>query len=108
MCRPDSTLLVADLALDAIPGDIDSLGGLTLGADPVAYGVAAVGHTQGQDLRWFAIRKEVKDHGVSAGSPERYEPGDPGVVTEDAVTTSTSPLEAAFRHASSVSSVPCR
>ena len=95
MCRPDGALLVADLALAVIGDDIESIGGLTLGADPVAYGIAAIGATRGRRLRSFAIRKEVKDHGVSGRLAGALEPGDRVVITEDTVTRGASPLEAA-------------
>ncbi|MEO8163171.1 MAG: orotate phosphoribosyltransferase, partial [Ilumatobacteraceae bacterium] len=41
-CRPDGILLVANLALSLFPENVDSVGGLTMGSDPVAFGVAAV------------------------------------------------------------------
>ncbi len=91
MCRPDGALLVADLALDAIDDDIGSVGGLTLGADPVAYGIAAIGATRGRHLRSFAIRKEVKDHGVAGRLAGALEPGDRVVITEDTVTRGLPP-----------------
>ena len=74
MCRPEGLLLVADLALAAIPDDVTAIGGLTVGADPVAYGIAAVGATRGRDLRSFTIRKEAKDHGVRGAWPVRSSP----------------------------------
>jgi len=95
MCRPDGLLLVADEALPAIGDDITAVGGLTLGADPVAYGIAAVAATRGRALRSFAIRKEVKDHGVSGRLAGALLPGDKVVITEDTVTRGASPLEAA-------------
>ncbi|HEX7443861.1 MAG TPA: orotate phosphoribosyltransferase, partial [Acidimicrobiales bacterium] len=95
MCRPDGCLLVADAALAVIPDDITAIGGLTLGADPVAYGIAAVAATRGRELRSFAIRKEVKDHGVSGRLAGALLPGDKVVITEDTVTRGASPLEAA-------------
>src|SRR6476660_6970068 len=64
-CRPDGLLLVADVALGLIPEDADSIGGLTMGADPVAFAIAAVGATRGVQLRSFSVRKEAKDHGVT-------------------------------------------
>ena len=39
---------MADLALDLIPDDVTAIGGLTVGADPVAYGIAAVAATRGR------------------------------------------------------------
>jgi orotate phosphoribosyltransferase len=94
-CRPDGMLLVADLALEAIPDDVTAIGGLTVGADAVAYGVAAVAATRGRALRAFTIRKEAKDHGVEGRLAGALQPGDRVVITEDAVTRGASPLEAA-------------
>ncbi|MGZ4597199.1 MAG: orotate phosphoribosyltransferase, partial [Actinomycetes bacterium] len=95
MCRPDGLLLVADAALEVIPDSIDAIGGLTLGADPVAYGIAAVAATRGRALRSFAIRKESKEHGVAGRLAGALQPGDRVVITEDTVTRGASPLEAA-------------
>ena len=94
-CRPDGIQLIADLALDAIPDETTAIGGLTLGADPVAYGVAAVAATRGRELRSFSIRKEAKDHGVEGRLAGALEAGDRVVIVEDAVSRGTSPLEAA-------------
>lgn len=94
-CRPEGILLVAELALEVIPDDVTAIGGLTVGADPVAYGVAAVAATRGRDLRSFTIRKEAKDHGVAGRLAGALVPGDKVVITEDAVTRGTSPMEAA-------------
>ena len=74
-CRAEGILLVADAALaeldalDAVAaeqgaGPITAIGGLTAGADPVAFGIAAVAATRGRHLRSFSIRKESKGHGV--------------------------------------------
>src|SRR3954463_4464044 len=64
-CRPDGIVLVADAALELMPPEADAIGGLTMGADPVAFGVAAIAATRGRPLRSFSVRKEVKDHGVT-------------------------------------------
>jgi len=93
-CRPDGIELITDLALAAIPDDVTAIGGLTVGADPVAYGIAALGAARGRSLRSFTIRKEAKDHGVAGRLAGALEPGDRVVVTEDAVTRGTSPMEA--------------
>ena len=95
VCRPEGLLLMADLALDVIGADIDAVGGLTVGADPVAYALAAVAATRGRQLRSFTIRKEDKDHGVAGRLAGALEPGDRVVITEDTVTRGTSALEAA-------------
>ena len=94
-CRPDGILLVAEAALAVIPADVQAIGGLTMGADPVAFGIAAVAATRGRALRSFSIRKEAKDHGVTGRLAGALEPGDRVVVTEDTATRGTSVLEAA-------------
>ena len=93
-CRSDGVLLMADVALSIIPGDVVAIGGLTMGADPVAYGIAAVAATRGRGLRSFSVRKEAKDHGVTGRIAGALMPGDRVVITEDTVTRGTSLMEA--------------
>jgi len=93
-CRPDGIVLVAQAALQVIPGDADAIGGLTMGADPVAFGIAAVAATRGVNLRSFSVRKESKDHGVTGRIAGALQPGDRVVITEDTVTRGTSIFEA--------------
>lgn len=94
MCRPDGMIAVADAALEVIPSDAMSIGGLTMGADPVAYGIAAVAATRGRALRSFSVRKEAKDHGITGRVAGALQPGDKVVITEDTVTRGTSIFEA--------------
>ena len=93
-CRPDGVVLMADVALSLIPGDATAIGGLTVGADPVAYAVAAIGATRGVALKSFTVRKEAKDHGITGRVAGALEPGDRVVITEDTVTRGTSIMEA--------------
>lgn len=94
VCRADGVLAVADAALEIMPTDVDAIGGLTMGADPVAYGIAAVAATRGRSLRSFSVRKEAKDHGVTGRVAGALQPGDRVVITEDTVTRGTSIFEA--------------
>jgi orotate phosphoribosyltransferase len=93
-CTPEGILAVANAALQVIPADTTAIGGLTMGADPVAYGVAAVAATRGRALRSFSVRKEAKDHGITGRIAGALRPGDRVVITEDTVTRGTSPMEA--------------
>jgi orotate phosphoribosyltransferase len=93
-CRPDGILLVAEAMLAVIPDEATAIGGLTMGADPVAFGVAAVAATRGRELRSFSVRKEAKDHGVTGRLAGALQPGDRVVVTEDTTTRGTSLMEA--------------
>ena len=93
-CRSDGILLVSDVALAMLPSDIDAIGGLTMGADPVAFGIAAVAATRGRALRSFSVRKESKDHGVTGRIAGALQPGDRVAIVEDTVTRGTSLFEA--------------
>ena len=94
-CRPEGVLLVADALLAALPDDVTAIGGLTMGADGVAFGVAGVAAARGRMLRAFSVRKEEKDHGAGGRIAGALEPGDRVAITEDAVTRGVSMLEAA-------------
>ena len=85
-CRADGIIAVADAIVEVFGDDlqsIDAIGGLTLGADPMAYGVAAVLGTRGIDLRSFSVRKEAKQGGVTGRIAGALQPGDRVLVTED-------------------------
>ena len=94
-CRPDGMLLVADAALAELPDDITAVGGLTMGADAMAFSLAGIAATRGRELRAFSVRKEVKDHGGGGRIAGALQPGDRVAITEDAVTRGVSMLEAA-------------
>jgi orotate phosphoribosyltransferase len=92
---PESMVDVATLVLERIPASATAIGGLTMGADGVAFVTAGVAATRGRDLRAFSVRKEVKDHGGGGRIAGVLFPGDQVVITEDTVTRGTSQLEAA-------------
>ena len=94
VCRPDGMLLVADAVLAVVPDEATAIGGLTMGADPVAFVAAGVAATRGRALKAFSVRKEAKDHGGGGRVAGALDPGDKVVVTEDTVTRGTSLLEA--------------
>ena len=94
-CRPDGMLLVADALLAALPDDVTALGGLTMGADAVAFATAGIAAARGRPLRAFSVRKEAKGHGGGGCLAGALEPGDRVAITEDAVTRGVSMLEAA-------------
>jgi orotate phosphoribosyltransferase len=94
VCRPGGILLVAEAMLSVIPEDVTAIGGMTMGADPVAFITAAVAATRGRALKAFSVRKEAKDHGGGGRIAGALDPGDRVVVTEDTVTRGTTFLEA--------------
>ncbi len=94
VCSADGMLLVADAVCRVIPAEATAIGGLTMGADPVAFSTAAISAALGRPLRCFSVRKEAKDHGGGGRIAGMLLPGDKVVITEDTVTRGTSMLEA--------------
>ena len=65
-------------------------GGLTLGADPVAYAIAAASFGTEHVLDAFTVRKEAKDHGTGRMIEGCFAAGDAVVIVEDVITTGSS------------------
>lgn len=81
-------------SLDARSWRPDAVGGLTLGADPVAYAIAHAAAREDRALEAFTVRKEAKAHGAGRQVEGPVEPGARVVVIEDVVTTGGSALRA--------------
>lgn len=94
---PDGLVLVGPLGLAAIRSagwNADSVGGLTLGADPVSYAIAYASALATEPIRAFTVRKEPKTHGTGKLVEGPFRPGDRVVVIEDVITTGGSALKA--------------
>jgi orotate phosphoribosyltransferase len=72
----------------------DSIGGLTIGADPISYAISYASSTTGAPIRAFTVRKAPKTHGMSKLIEGPFNPGDQVVVAEDVITTGESALKA--------------
>ena len=100
MLDSEGAYLIASLILDEIEGvDADLIGGLEMGAVPIASSVAAIAYTRGRKLPAFFVRKQAKEHGTRAlveglAKTERLA-GKKVIVVEDVTTTGGSALKAA-------------
>ena len=74
--------------------EVDAVGGLTMGADPVATAMLHAAASRGLDLDAFVVRKAVKSHGMRRRVEGPDVAGRSVVVLEDTSTTGGSPLEA--------------
>ena len=74
--------------------DPEFVGGMTLGADPIAYAIANHATRAGLTLDAFTVRKQPKGHGTGRQIEGGLPPGAPVVVIEDSVTTGGSLLKA--------------
>ena len=87
---------IGRLVLDAIADlDVDAVGGLTLGADPIANAVLHASVAAGTPVDAFVVRKEPKDHGRGRQIEGAEVAGKRVVIVEDTSTTGQSPLKAA-------------
>jgi orotate phosphoribosyltransferase len=73
----------------------DAVGGLTLGADPMAYAIAVASVSHPPLVRAFTVRKEAKQHGTGRLIEGPLHEGDHVVVIEDVITTGGSAQRAA-------------
>ncbi len=73
---------------------VTAVGGLTLGADPVAYAIAAASFVEGPVIDAFTVRKEPKQHGTQRLIEGNFAPGVSVVVVEDVITSGGSALRA--------------
>ena len=94
---PDGLALIGPLGLAAIEDagwDAHAVGGLTLGADPIAYAVSYASALAGRPLRAFTVRKEAKQHGTGRLIEGPFRNGDRVAIVEDVITTGGSALRA--------------
>jgi orotate phosphoribosyltransferase len=71
-----------------------AVGGLTMGADPVAYAIAGASWGTPQVLEAFSVRKEAKEHGTGRQIEGNFREGDRVVVVEDVITSGGSAFKA--------------
>ena len=94
---PDGLATIGPLALAALRDagwPADAVGGLTMGADPIACAIAHASALAGTPLRAFTVRKEAKAHGTGKLVEGPFRAGDRVVVIEDTITTGGSALKA--------------
>jgi len=80
--------------LEAAGLEPDVIGGLTMGADPIAYAIAGETWRRGKPIHAFSVRKRPKRHGTGRRIEGCFEQGARVVVVEDVITTGGSALQA--------------
>jgi orotate phosphoribosyltransferase len=87
-------LAVAEALLEVLDDRVQAIGGMTMGADPIAVAGALLAAQRGRALRSFSIRKVAKRHGAGGRLVGPVHPGDMVAVLEDTTTTGGALLEA--------------
>ena len=98
---PEGMYLIGNLIFDLINDlNIKGIGGLTLGADPIAYAVAYTSYLKGKPVEAFVVRKTPKSHGIRPGGQwieGNIKKGDKVIIVDDVITTGKSTIEAITR-----------
>lgn len=100
MLDAEGAALLAELTLDALQGEnIDYVGGLEMGAVPIAGAIAQLSFLRGTPIQAFFVRKKPKEHGarlsVEGLAPGETLAGKRIVIVEDVTTTGGSAIKAA-------------
>ncbi len=85
---------VAFAAIAEVGFDLTHVGGMTMGADPVAYAIAHRSCLEGRLIDGFSVRKQTKDHGTGQRIEGGLPPDGRCLMVEDTMTSGRSTLEA--------------
>ena len=87
---------IVEQATNELSVRVDAIGGLTMGADPIALMIAttALQENPSSKLQTFVVRKSAKSHGRQKLIEGNFVSGDSVVIVEDVLTTGGSTLQA--------------
>jgi orotate phosphoribosyltransferase len=95
---PEGMFLIGNIIFDLIKDlDVKGIGGLTLGADPIAYAVAYTSYLKEKPIEAFVVRKTPKSHGTMQWVEGNVTKKDNVVIVDDVITTGKSTIEAINR-----------
>lgn len=96
--HPEGMHLVGNIIFEMIRGSSPAgIGGLTLGADPIADAVAYTSFLKKAPIEAFVVRKTAKSHGTMQWIEGNVKAGDKVIIVDDVITTGKSTIEAVSR-----------
>jgi orotate phosphoribosyltransferase len=96
--NPEGMYLIGNIVFDMIKDmKVKGIGGLTLGADPIADAVAYTSYLKEKPIEAFVVRKSAKSHGTMQWIEGDVKAGDEVVIVDDVITTGKSTIEAITR-----------
>lgn len=95
---PEGMNLIGNIICDMLEdSDISAVGGLTLGADPMANAVSVISYQRSRPIKAFIVRKDVKGHGTRSAIEGNVGAGERVAILDDVITTGKSTLIAIER-----------
>ncbi|HEU19668.1 MAG TPA: orotate phosphoribosyltransferase [Deltaproteobacteria bacterium] len=95
---PEGMNLIGTVIFDMVKdSEITAVGGLTLGADPLANAVAVISYQKGRPVKSFIVRKDVKSHGTKSAVEGNVAAGEKVAILDDVITTGGSTITAIER-----------
>ena len=96
LSHPRYRWIIAELIADHVAAwDIHAIGGMEIGAIPIATSVSDYLFIQkGRELRTFVVRKKAKDHGLKHTVEGSFQAGDRVIVVDDVLTTGQATIDA--------------
>ena len=92
---PEGAYLVGKIMYQLIRDfGVKGVGGLTLGADPIAYAISFVSYMDSNPIKPFIVRKEPKGHGMGRQVEGLLKEGDRVAIVDDVITTASSSIKA--------------
>lgn len=96
--NPEGMYLIGNIVFDLIKDlDVKGIGGLTLGADPIANATAYTSYLKKRPIEAFVVRKSAKSHGTMQWIEGNVKAKDRVVIVDDVITTGKSTIEAITR-----------
>lgn len=94
--HPEGSYLIGKIFLEMMDGmEIDSIGGYSIGADPIVASISLLSFIKGEPIPAFIMRKEVKSHGTGKLIEGNFQDGHRVIIFDDVVTSGGSILKGA-------------
>jgi orotate phosphoribosyltransferase len=94
LSRPETMATLGPLICSMLDPAVVAIGGLTMGADPLAMSASQASAGTAREVRWFSVRKEPKKHGLQKLIEGCVARSEHVAVVDDVVTTGNSTVQA--------------
>ncbi len=95
---PEGMNLIGNIIFDMLEdSEVSAVGGLTLGADPMANAVSVISYQRNRPIKAFIVRKDVKGHGTRSAIEGNVKEGERVAILDDVITTGKSTIIAIER-----------